>query len=185
MAKTMSGAGDGLVRLHAEDPAPLLEAAFRRIGEEAMAGLPILHPALAVEAIGFGRWRGDWLGVLVTPWFMNLVLVPGPGGQWQRVAPGERRFVRFPSGDYAFLGGHEPEVGEFQSCSLFSPMDRFHDQDEVRLVARAALAALFAAPAAAAPAADVRDAPQTASPARPMSKREFLGTLLGRRGAGS
>jgi len=174
-------------RIHAADPAPLLEAAFRRIETRDMAGVPMLNPALRVEAIGFTRWQGHWLGILITPWFMNLVIVPGEAASWRSVAPGKRRFLRFPSGDFAFLGSEEPEVGEFQCCSLFSPMAQFSDHDSARKVAFAALAALQLAPPPAAPG-PANAAPQiagkkTEQPSvleRPMSKREFLGGVFRR-----
>ena len=41
-----------------------------------MAGVPMLNPALRVQAVGFRHWQSHWLGVLVTPWFMNLMLLP-------------------------------------------------------------------------------------------------------------
>ena len=172
------------LRIHEADPAPLLEAAFRRIEGERMAGLGVLNPALRVEAVGFSRHEGHWLGIVITPWFMNLVLVPGEAASWQGVAPGKRLFRNFPSGDFAFLGSIEPEVGEFQTCSLFSPMSQFADQDGARAVALAALEALQCAPAAAAPPAppadDALDDPKQAALERPMSKREFLGSVFRR-----
>ncbi len=58
------------------DPASRLEAAFRAAALR-MQGLPIVNPALEVEAVGFAPWEGSWLGVMVTPWGMNLTLVPG------------------------------------------------------------------------------------------------------------
>ena len=54
----------------------LIEA-FQRVHRERMAGLPILHPGLSVAVIGARDWRQDWLGMLLTPWCMNLVIVPG------------------------------------------------------------------------------------------------------------
>jgi [NiFe] hydrogenase assembly HybE family chaperone len=164
------------LRIHADDPSPLLEAAFRRIETEAMAGVPILNSALRVEAVGFVRWQDHWLGVVITPWFMNLVLVPGAADSWQGVAPGLRLFRKFPSGDFAFLGSHEPEVGEFQSCSLFSPMAQFTDQDGAREVALAALEALLREP----PARETLEDPAQTALERPMSKREFLGAVFRR-----
>ncbi|GIK26718.1 MAG: hypothetical protein BroJett006_29640 [Betaproteobacteria bacterium] len=178
----MSAPGSTL-RIHAEDPSRLLEAAFRRIQVETMADVPILNPALSVEAIGFARRQDHWLGIVVTPWFMNLVLVPGVAESWQSVAPGLRLFRKFPSGDFAFLGSDEPEVGEFQSCSLFSPMAQFADQAGAREVALAALEALQSEPAAAAPQAPKNaafDDPKQAALERPMSKREFLGSVFRR-----
>jgi len=170
------------LRIHAEDPSPHLEAAFRRIEAATMADVPILNPALTVEAVGFTRWQDHWLGIVITPWFMNLVLVPGNADAWQSVAPGQRLFRKFPSGDFAFLGSIEPEVGEFQSCSLFSPMAQFSDQAGAREVARAALEALQGEPAAAppAPAKEAFEDPKQAALERPMSKREFLGGVFRR-----
>jgi [NiFe] hydrogenase assembly HybE family chaperone len=175
-------AGAKPLRLHAADPAPLLEAVFRRIQAETMAGVPILNPALTVEAVGFSRWQDHWLGIVITPWFMNLVLVPGAAASWQSVAPGLRLFRKFPSGDFAFLGSDEPEVGEFQSCSLFSPMGQFAEQAGAREVACAALEALQRAPEAAqpAPAREAFEDPKQAALERPMSKREFLGSVFRR-----
>jgi len=181
-------AGEGVgeraaVRVHAEDPSRLLEAAFRRIETGSMAGVPMLNSALRVEAVGFTRWQNHWLGILITPWFMNLVLVTGEAASWQGVAPGKRRFRKFPSGDFAFLGSVEAEVGEFQSCSLFSPMAQFVGQDDARAVAQAALEALLREPAAAVPSAPPREAfddPKQAALEQPMSKREFLGGMFRR-----
>lgn len=137
-------------RLHPTDPGPALEAAFRRIEREAMAGLPLLNPALHVQALGFERWQGHWLGALVTPWFINLVRVPGAVEGWDSVADGARRFVRFPAGEFAFLGGFEPEVGEFQACSLISPPGDFESQVDALETGRIALRLLHQPPAGSA-----------------------------------
>ena len=54
-----------------------LAAAFRNVAKERMAGVPLVNETLSVEAVGFTEWDGRLLGVLVAPWFMNLVLLPG------------------------------------------------------------------------------------------------------------
>lgn len=127
------------LRVHTGDPAPLLEAAFVRIERERMAGVPLLNPALRVQALDFERWRGHWLGALVTPWFLNLVLVPGNEDTWRHAAGRKRVRHTFGAGDFAFVGGDEPEVGEFQTCSLVSPMAGFADQASACATARIAL----------------------------------------------
>lgn len=146
-------------------PAPpeRLAAAFRAIHATRMRGLPFVNERLAVEAVGFREWNGRWLGVLITPWFMNLVLLPddAPGARWQPLGQGASAAYAFPAGVFEFIGAREDAVGEFQSCSLFSPMFEFADQATARLAAEAALAALFEAPDR------VRDA-------APVSKRDFL-----------
>lgn len=127
------------LRVHGTDPSALLQAAFERIERECMAGLPLLNPALHVQALGFERWQGHWLGAVVTPWFLNLVLVPGDASTWRAATEGDRVFHHLGAGDFAFLGACEPELGDFQSCSLFSPMPDFVDQASACATALAAL----------------------------------------------
>ena len=124
-------------------PARALEHAFRAVLDERMRGLPLVNDALRVEAVGFRPWGGHWLGVLVTPWFMNLVLLPldGEAGDCPRI--GESASHAFPAGVFDFIGAHDARAGAFQSCSLFSPMFEFADQDVARGTALAALDALF------------------------------------------
>lgn len=159
-------------QLHGHNPAEAVEATFFRIRRERMADVPMLNPALAVEAVDLQRWQGHWLGVLVTPWSMSLLLLPGKTDDWQMPGENQRRFVRFPAGDFAFLGSDEEGLGEFQTCSLFSPMDRFASQAQAVQTARAALVALLQPPAPAA-----AEEPDPQAPASP-SRRRFLGPLL-------
>lgn len=131
------------IRYHAENPAARVEAAFRRIHAERMSDVPILNPALAVETVDFARHDGHWLGIVIAPWCMSLLLVPGdPAVPWEQPPDGQRRYLPFPAGALAFLGSVEAELGEFQSCSLFSPMSQFGSQEDAVLTARAALVAL-------------------------------------------
>jgi [NiFe] hydrogenase assembly HybE family chaperone len=47
---------------------------------QAMHDMPSSIRALQVESLGFVRHEGDWLGVVVTPWFLNLFPLFGGGG---------------------------------------------------------------------------------------------------------
>ena len=120
-----------------------LETVFRRIERDRMRGLPILNPALRVTAVGFREWEGRCLGILVTPWFMNLVLLPGEGEGWQALRVGDKQLHRLPSGPYEFILGEEPDIGRYQMCSLFSPVLEFADQETAEATAEAAMAALM------------------------------------------
>lgn len=152
-----------MVKVHAGNPTPQVEAAFRRIETERMAGLPFCNPALRVEAIGFDLHDGHWLGVLVTPWAMSLLLVPGAEEGWVNAPEGRRLMIDFPAGSFAFLGGFEDEIGEYLSCPLIASMAQFADQETARLAAQGSLAALMHGPEAG-PVADRPQSPQ--SPAR-------------------
>ena len=161
----------------ATSPAAALERAFSAIQSQRMGGMPFVNPSLKVEAVGFAPWNGHWLGVLVTPWFMNLVLLPHDAARWHSVRLGETTSHTFPAGVFEFIAGDEPGLGEFQACSLFSPMFEFADQASARHTARAALEALFdagnraeALPRDAAPKPEPAPAPAAAG----MTKRQFL-----------
>ncbi len=124
------------------DPSAHLAASFRVVARR-MAGLDFVNPALEVEAVAFAPWQGHWLGVMVTPWFMNLVLMPRERDAWQPLPLGAKRKLRFPTGIYEFIGADDATVGEHQTCSLFSPMHEFENQTAARLVAQLAREALF------------------------------------------
>ena len=125
------------------EPVAALEAAFRRIAATRMAGLPMNNAALRVQAVGFRDWAdGTCVGVLITPWAINLVLVAAPGGRDLYLPADRRETWRFPSGDYDFMGGQEPECGAFQFCSLFSPAFEFRDQESAVETAAAIMACL-------------------------------------------
>ncbi|MBI2313518.1 MAG: [NiFe]-hydrogenase assembly chaperone HybE [Betaproteobacteria bacterium] len=170
----MATATENRLRIHGENPAPLLEAVFARIQEERMADVPILNPRLAVEAVNFTRWQGHWLGVLVTPWFMNLVLLPGAQETWVWLPEGAKRGIGFPCGSFEFIAGFEARLGEYLACSLFSPVLEFENQEAARLTALAALEVLQN-PGFADPQQRDGDAGVAVMrPDAPLSKRDFL-----------
>lgn len=153
-----------------------LEAAFRHIAATRMRDMPLCNPALRVEAIGFREWRNDRVGVLITPWSMNLICLPGPDTLWQPASSGSTQRLPLPSGDYDFMNAHEDAIGAYLSSSLFSPMFEFSDMAQARAVAEAVLAEAFTAAQpepAIAPAESM-----TEKLDKPISRRGFLGVLL-------
>ncbi len=123
-----------------------LEQSFERIRTERMDGLPILNQQLRVEALGFRDWQAVRLGALVTPWSINLIILPGHGAPLPAARPGESRTWAFPSGEYDFVAGEDPTLGAYAQCSLFSPAFEFASHDDALAAARAALEALFTPP---------------------------------------
>ncbi len=172
----------GALRVHTHSPSELVEQTYFRVYRERMADVPILNSALSVEAIDFQRWQGHWLGIVVTPWCMSVLLVPGSAANWVWTGENKRRFVKFPAGEFAFLGSEETELGEFQSCSLFSPMGRFANQVEAAMTARASMVALLTAPPKPdAPAAE-SSAAATHTPTAPKAPVAGDRPALSRRG---
>ena len=103
---------------------------------------------------------------MVTPWFMNLALLPRDRARWQPLTIGDKRKYAFPAGVYEFIGATDAAIGDYQMCSLFSPVQEFEDQATARLVADLAREALF-------DAAERRAAPisrRPTSPPRPSAR---------------
>ncbi len=134
------------------DPGPALQRHFEAVLSGPMRGLPMLNPALGVRALGFRPWDEHWLGVLVTPWFMNLVLAPRVPERWAPCAERESRHLVFPAGVFEFLGAHDAELGPWLACSLFSPMFEFDSAAAAEATAAAALQALLGDDAGPSPA---------------------------------
>jgi [NiFe] hydrogenase assembly HybE family chaperone len=120
-----------------------LAAAFARIHRERMAGLPILHPALAVRVVAGRDWQGHRVAVLVTPWCMNLVLVPAADSGLASAGPGTSPVLDFPAGRFEFVVSELDDFGPIAACSLFSPMQDFADQAAAEATATAVMQALF------------------------------------------
>jgi [NiFe] hydrogenase assembly HybE family chaperone len=141
-----------------------LTAIYRDIHRRAMRDAPICNDALAVEAVGFRDFGELALGVIVTPWFANLIAAPLDDTQPFDAAT---LHLRFPAGDAEFNVSELDGFGRIASCSLFSPMDAFADQDAARATARAALDALFDA--------HLHDPPRAERVGDALDRRAFFG----------
>lgn len=122
-----------------------LENAFRQ-RDPRMRDLPVYNGLLRVEAVG-GRLDGDRVVcVLISPWFMNIVVLPLDAQRGPTLVEGSKRMLRFPSGDYEAIAGRIDGVGLFESISLFSPVFEFADQAVARATAQSAADGMFEAP---------------------------------------
>lgn len=112
-----------------------LEQVFCRIQAERMQDVPILNPALSVQGVGFTDWNGSYLGILLTPWFINIVLLSANNHHCDGRRTGEKCLQRLPSGEYEFLVSEEEGIGKYQACSLMSPVFEFDCQQSAVLFA--------------------------------------------------
>lgn len=120
---------------------------------------------LEVEAVGFREHAGRLVGAIVTPWFMNLTILPSPAdlATWRQ---GQLARFAFPSGCYDFVVSDAAADGLIATCSLFSLMHDFADHADARAAALAAVDALF----------EPQTAPEPVEPppVPAMSRRRFL-----------
>lgn len=120
-----------------------LQNAFEGIEREQMADVPILNPMLRVETLGFHVYQGRVLGVVVTPWMMNLVMLPTSDDEWDKLELGSKQQHDFPSGSYTFMVNEITGVGYCLTHSLYSPMNEFANQDHAIAAAQAFLDTLM------------------------------------------
>ncbi len=142
-----------------DDAVTRLANAYRRAALK-VKGMPIYNPTLAIEAVGFREHEGRRVGVMVTPWFMNLAVLPA-AEDLDRWKAGETVRLAFPSGVYDFVVNELPDAGLVGNCSLFSTMSEFTDHEAAQL--------------AAATVADAVFEPEPAPPERTVSRRQLLG----------
>ena len=161
-----------------DDPSAFLTTHYEHVWQTRMHDMPFVNPALAVETIGFVQLQGDWVGVVVTPWFINLFLVFGGGELWGDIPAGERRYLNLPCGTLQFIADDDPDIGPYQYCPLIAPVSNVPDMATARQTGRDAMAAVMVPPAPPV----VEEAPPPAEPEkRDVSRRGFLRALSGRR----
>jgi [NiFe] hydrogenase assembly HybE family chaperone len=116
---------------------------YKEIGETQMKDLPVFNDKLRVETIGFRPFGNDSIGISISPWFMNVTIIPGNADSVSGVGDGDKVLRALPAGDFEFVMGRMEGVGPVLSCSLFSPMTDFMSHAAAQETAIAALAALF------------------------------------------
>jgi len=158
-----------------------LDAHFHELYDRCMKDMPICNPALSVACVGFRPYGDFYLGIVLTPWFMNICAAPRAGAPKVETQPGATRTLALPAGYVDFLATDLDGFDRLLFASLFSPMQDFVDHAAALATAEAAMDALMKPPQAATPAPPPPSAP---APAREekvaMDRRSFF--RLGRRG---
>lgn len=139
---------------------------YRSILVERMHGLPFVNASLEVAAVDFRDVGTHSVGVLISPWFMNLVLLPGTD-EWSQCEQGAIRRIALPGETIDFNVCHDDALGTYLTASLFRTVADFPNQETAVRIAGQTMQRLFSSsrPARA------NDVPQ-------VSRRQFL-TRLG------
>ncbi len=135
------GAPDAAVMAEMEQRTAALVSDFAEVFNAKMRDTPMVNHALHVQAVGFQPHEGGFLGILIAPWFMNLVFLPPQ--DYPVLAPTEKSVLVFPAGAYEFIHNRRELSGSYLACSLFSPMGDFTSQLQAVEVARALMVELF------------------------------------------
>jgi [NiFe] hydrogenase assembly HybE family chaperone len=126
-----------------EETVARLVQVFEAIDLQRMQDMPLRNGQLNVESVGFHLYQDHLLGVLITPWFMNLVMLPLREKDKAELKAGHRTRWRFPGESVEFITSPLPKFGWIHSAALFSSVSGFPDQDAARDVATEALGRLL------------------------------------------
>lgn len=143
---------------------------FRLIDRERMRGLPFYNNMLSIEAIDFQPCPQGQLGVLITPWFINVILLHDaqPDGT---PLTGSSVKHDLPSGDQAFMVGEDEVLGRYDFISLASPTLTFKTQQQAREFARSRVQQLMTSQPVPSEAKPLHYVKQSDNP---LSRRAFL-----------
>jgi [NiFe] hydrogenase assembly HybE family chaperone len=129
---------------------PALIGLFQRI-DAGMRDMPIYNEKIAIEAIGFRPFGDDeLLGVVLTPWFLNMIMLPIEPVPMDMAAIGRTISVELPAGKRAFVVGGDETIGLYKAHSLHSPVLNFTLSGQAQAEARRMLALLMTPPDATA-----------------------------------
>lgn len=104
-------------------PAPQLEAAFQAVATGGMRDLPFFHSQIPIRACGFQLFEQQWIGCMLTPWMLSLLVLPGPQQRWEPRQIGEKLALELPCGNVGFTVGYLASCGQYLACSLMSPLE--------------------------------------------------------------
>lgn len=93
-----------------------------------MQGIPILNSRIKVQTLGFQYFQTRIIGIVITPWLMNLILLPEAGEDWSDLTLGHKRSHTFSSKTLKFMVNEIDGIGCCQTHSLYSPMNKFANQ---------------------------------------------------------
>ena len=129
----------------ASNPATLLVAQYERIAREQMQGLPFYHATMPIVAECV-LYEDQWLGCVLTPWMLSLVVLPGPDQLWPVRGSRDRLALQLPCGNMTFMVGELPETGQLLACSLMSPLDPHLGAEQGRALVSSTLKMLLSLP---------------------------------------
>ncbi|MCS3601817.1 [NiFe] hydrogenase assembly HybE family chaperone [Buttiauxella sp. BIGb0471] len=117
------------------NPSASLEEAFQAVAQTQMRQLPFYRAHIPVRACGFQLFEHQWLGCMLTPWMLSLMVLPGPGEIWPTRAIGEKLALALPCGNVRFTVGEMDGCGQYLASSLMSPLQKHNAADTMIMLA--------------------------------------------------
>jgi [NiFe] hydrogenase assembly HybE family chaperone len=119
-----------------QEAAKVVTSTFEDILQESMKDVPILNNRLQVETLGFQMYENRIMGIVITPWLMNLVMLPNDEDDWSELELGKKQPIEILGRTYKFMVNEVEGIGKCKTHSLYSPMHEFNSHNHALKVAR-------------------------------------------------
>lgn len=134
---------DENLRWYESNPASIFEQAYRQVYEKSMQDIPFINRQIQIELIGVGRWQHFWRGMMLTPWSMNLLLIPACEAGCIHASKGSESQYPLPQGWFPFVASSVGVTGAFWQSSLFSDMRLFESHMAAKATGEEVIRQLF------------------------------------------
>lgn len=114
----------------ADSPQDVVQQVFEHIHRTEMAEMPFCQPGIEVVCAPFQQQEGSWLGAVLTPWMMSLLILPGADSDWPERQLGSKIGLALAGREYTFTVGEHEQLGQYLACSLMSPLNGIHSQEQ-------------------------------------------------------
>ncbi len=98
-----------------------LKQYYQGVYDSTMKDIPICNHHLSIDVLHWQTYgESGQLGVLITPWFISLVMQPAENVLTDDLKIGHVVEQSFPSGKYEFLVNYQEALGFYLTCALIS-----------------------------------------------------------------
>jgi [NiFe] hydrogenase assembly HybE family chaperone len=111
--------------------AKTVEESYQKIYDENMRDVPIINSCIKIESRGFSLFEKRIIGVIITPWMANLIILPIKNENWQKYEIGKKKTFTFADKSYIFIANEIENIGVCFALSLHSPMFVFKSHEQV------------------------------------------------------
>ncbi|MDY4594381.1 MAG: hydrogenase-2 assembly chaperone [[Pasteurella] aerogenes] len=135
----------GVVQGFRQDPSVLLQQAMENVAPQ-MQDLPFYRQEIPCFCPAFVLFEQQWIGVVLTPWTLSIVVLPGPEQQWVKREIGEKLLLQLPYKNLVFTVGQLENIPQYLSCSLLSPLDAELTADQAVQLTKDCLSMILSLP---------------------------------------
>lgn len=117
-----STALQGIIHGFEQEPSLLFQSAMQEVTKE-MQDLPFYRQGIECYCPKFVLFENQWIGTVVTPWMLSVVILPGKDQQWEPREIGDKLTIQLPYKSLTFTVSSLETIPQYLSCSLHSPID--------------------------------------------------------------